>query len=286
MASKNLVLKGATWNGVESVDFPVSGGGTARYVETSDADAAAADIAQGKTAYVNGSLITGTASGGGGDPWSWMGKNPTKAKTVTASKTYLKDTPFATWTPSTTSETLITGSNISTETVDLSSNDCYIVGRFHTHFEYEPNTTQNNLINDYYYVINYNGCSYPSNLSNITDGTGNVTDSISLSSVYMLFYKNGSGNDAVGAYNFGFYVGTWNAVPSANSSGSSRVFTLNSPSISARCSNTYFTTANAAVVDMDASYYEISVEIWTVDKNTSSLSGKYQILRDNWLNGF
>ena len=66
MASKNIVLKGATWNGVESVDFPVSGGGTARYVETSGADATAADIASGKTAYVNGSLIVGTASGGGG----------------------------------------------------------------------------------------------------------------------------------------------------------------------------------------------------------------------------
>lgn len=66
MASKNIVLKGATWNGVESVDFPVSGGGTARYVETSDADATASDIASGKKAYVNGSLVTGTASGGGG----------------------------------------------------------------------------------------------------------------------------------------------------------------------------------------------------------------------------
>ena len=66
MASKNVVLKGATWNGVESVDFPVSGGGTALYVETSDADATASDIASGKKAYVNGSLIVGTASGGGG----------------------------------------------------------------------------------------------------------------------------------------------------------------------------------------------------------------------------
>ena len=62
MASKNLVLKGATWNGVESVDFPVSGGGTARYVETSDADATAADISNGKKAYVNGSLIVGSAT--------------------------------------------------------------------------------------------------------------------------------------------------------------------------------------------------------------------------------
>ena len=62
MASKNLVLKGATWNGVESVDFPVSGGGTARYIETSDADATAADIANGKKAYVNGSLVVGSAT--------------------------------------------------------------------------------------------------------------------------------------------------------------------------------------------------------------------------------
>ena len=62
MASKNIVLKGATWNGVESVDFPVSGGGTALYVETSDADATASDIASGKKAYVNGSLIVGSAT--------------------------------------------------------------------------------------------------------------------------------------------------------------------------------------------------------------------------------
>ena len=62
MASKNIVLKGATWNGVESVDFPVSGGGTALYVETSDADATATDIASGKKAYVNGSLIVGSAT--------------------------------------------------------------------------------------------------------------------------------------------------------------------------------------------------------------------------------
>lgn len=62
--AKNITIAGADYPSVPSIIAPITGGGTATFVETSDADATAADIASGKTAYVNGSLITGTASGG------------------------------------------------------------------------------------------------------------------------------------------------------------------------------------------------------------------------------
>lgn len=67
MAGKNITIAGAVFNGVPSIDVPVSGGGTASFVEISDTTAQAADVASGKYFYTAAGVKTeGTASGGGG----------------------------------------------------------------------------------------------------------------------------------------------------------------------------------------------------------------------------
>ena len=63
--AQNITLMGATYNAVPAVQLPKQGGGTAQFDDTTDANATADDIMSGKTAYVNGTKITGTATGGG-----------------------------------------------------------------------------------------------------------------------------------------------------------------------------------------------------------------------------
>ena len=57
--AQNVVINSVTYNNVPEVDIPLYGGGTAKFMDTSDGSAAAGDMLSGKTAYVNGSKITG-----------------------------------------------------------------------------------------------------------------------------------------------------------------------------------------------------------------------------------
>ena len=57
--AQNVLINGVTYQNVPEVDIPLSGGGTAKFMDTSDGDAAAGDVLTGKTAYVNGTKITG-----------------------------------------------------------------------------------------------------------------------------------------------------------------------------------------------------------------------------------
>lgn len=65
--AKNITLMGASYQNVPAVNLPQTGGGTARFTDASVTTAVEADVASGKIFIkADGSIGTGTASGGGG----------------------------------------------------------------------------------------------------------------------------------------------------------------------------------------------------------------------------
>ena len=77
--AQNVIINGVTYQSVPEVDIPKSGGGTAKFYDTSGANAAAGDILTGKTAFGASGSVSGSMANNG----STSGTIGTKSGTVT-----------------------------------------------------------------------------------------------------------------------------------------------------------------------------------------------------------
>lgn len=81
--AQNVVINGVTYSNVPEVDIPISGGGTAEFYDTTDADAGTGDVLSGKTYYKSGKKTGQMANNG-----DTSGTISTKAGTVTIPSGY------------------------------------------------------------------------------------------------------------------------------------------------------------------------------------------------------
>lgn len=103
--AQNVIINGVTYSNVPEVDIPKSGGGTAKFYDTTGANFAAADMLTGKTGFgASGSISGSMANNGNTD-----GTISTKAGTVTIPAGY---TSGGTVSISSTEQAKVIASNI------------------------------------------------------------------------------------------------------------------------------------------------------------------------------
>lgn len=77
--AQNVIINGVTYQNVPEVDIPKSGGGTAKFFDTTSADITSADVLAGRTGFGPSGSVSGSMANNG----SASGTISTKAGTVT-----------------------------------------------------------------------------------------------------------------------------------------------------------------------------------------------------------
>ena len=77
--AQNVIINGVTYSSVPEVDIPKSGGGTAKFYDTNEANITSSDVLTGKKGYG----ASGEVEGGMANNGSTSGTISTKAGTVT-----------------------------------------------------------------------------------------------------------------------------------------------------------------------------------------------------------
>lgn len=271
--AQSITLLGATYNDVPSVLLPKTGGGTAQFDDTTIASnaASASDIASGKLAYVNGVLVTGTSSGGGGGSYPWFGPNTIKDYTKTITINLKNDTSWDSWTASTTSSSILAAptTNDFSYSFDRSLYDITIVTQVVTNYVYVSNPTKKNLpiSTGRLDVWWYHG--YPDTYDDAQNYTVSNGAYISYALSRHYYYSTSSPKKSVSSSNYGAYA---YASPSYGTSSSGNTVTVGykRPSIYARCSNTQFATGRKGDIDSEETNIVITVDIYKTPRNNYS----------------
>ena len=285
--AQSITLFDSQFDDVPSILLPKTGGGTAEFTDVTSTTAVASDVASGKYFFnSSGALTLGTNSGGGlsgsitqdangylilsnqgdGDSWSLTGKNPIKIQEW-SEHTSFKTLGANSWTYSTSSATLRAVTDLSpTITCDYTNYNYVALFKVKISYDY-GDWSPVAALTDFAFAAVFYSIGYCGTLSAVESATQN---SMTYSSItdYRGFYNNSSGTKTLGGSSYGVYT---TAAPQVSGSGSlsSMVNTFKKPSVNIRGSTSYFSETAFNNLDMDNSFYDMKMELWRVDKDTT-----------------
>ena len=235
-----------------------------------DANLLAGNIAEGVSLFG----ITGTCPTFG--PLSWLGQEAELVQTYAKETTALSDTSYNGWTPSTTAKTIKSGASLTAVAIDLEQYDYILRWQFFCEPVYngsETNTARMvKTAQEMYQAI----IRRPNSLANIAalNDAGNACQTINTPSL-MEYWNNNSAHTYTWSASYGIYAAA-TAATFASSTALQTNLTPKRPSISARCSTTYFSTGNAGKVTQASTYLYTQGWLYRIRKGKSLGYNQYR----------
>lgn len=217
--------------------------------------------------------------------YSFLGESAELVKAYPKETTLLSATSYNGWTPSTTAATIVASSNLEQINVNMAAYEYAIVWRFLVEPVYSSSAVNKAKVVKNAQVI-YQFClRKPSNLANAQSGTNNGNTYTNAFSYSVIDYYNSSGTHTAGfSTSYGIYV-TASAPTYASSTATSTKLTIKRPPFYARCSTTYFSTANAAEVNQSSTNLYLDCKVYRMKAGTCAAFNAYQTAVSLYRNG-
>ncbi len=216
---------------------------------------------------------------------AWLGADATLVHEITPITVALKDTDFNTWTPSTTAATVVASQTLSGSTQKYVATDLLLDGGYNyinvwcmkLPVVYTGSPTNKALTLFSCGLLVQAIFRRYSSYTNLLDGNmnNNVTAQTTLAT-FERYYNSSSSLTYTNAASYGFYFA--NVAPTISSTtAQSPTITLKTPTMSARCSTTYLSTANCGLVDKTNTKLTITCKVYRV-RQDAYLQGYYRYL--------
>lgn len=211
------------------------------------------------------------------DALSWLGQEAELVQTYAKESTLLSSTSYNGWTPSTTAKTIKSGASLTAVAIDLEQYDYILRWQFFCEPVYngsETNTARMvKTAQEMYQAI----IRRPNSLANIATLTeaGNACQTINTPSL-MEYWNNNSSHTYTWSASYGIYAAA-TAATFASSTALQTNLTPKRPSISARCSTTYFSTGNAGKVTQASTYLYTQGWLYRIKKSKSLGYNQYTV---------
>lgn len=199
--------------------------------------------------------------------YSIFGLNSKVVAEYSMGKVYLKDTGYATWTPSATASVIVPSRAIGTYQADMSKYDYILLVDFDVHFLYQSGTPMNNMMLRQLSAITHSLTKRAINKQQVDAYTEQYNYSATMIQSHLASYLLASGTESI-SWTLANTIYLTITQPTFSATNTDNpIITINTPPINAR-TNTYFAADKANAVDQNASYFTCDLKLIQVDRRS------------------